>query len=201
MAPLFSDILTQRKFQMRLRTKGCCCLKGCRVCACVCEHVTLTVCMCLCVCSYIMYLMNLYVCTICDIAPHFFEGMDKVERKCATSTDVLMHSCAQWEPCMDAVFCICWLELCQTHSDTSSLCTCSLSTSLRLCTLPQLCWKRMGDKLGLSWDPTLLINTVHWQRAPVRSKIKYIWKGETESGRMGWTKKSNSKQQLLHLGL
>lgn len=125
------------------------------------------------------------------------------ERKRAPPMDVLIRSCAQWELCMDAVFCVCWLEQRQTHSDTSRLCSCSPSTSLRLCTLPRLCWKRMGDKLGLSWDPTLLINTVHWQGASVRSKIKYIWKGETEYERMGWTKKKKtlSKLQLLHSGL
>lgn len=159
--------------------------------------------MCLCVRSDMFYVINLHVCTVHVILPlSFLTARVWLRENVLCSTDVLMHSCARREPCIDAVFCVCWLELRQTHSDTSRPCSCSLSTSLRLCMLPRLCWKRMGDKLGPSGDPTLLINTVHWQGAPVRSKIKYIWKGETESERMGWTKKkTHSKRQLLHLGL
>lgn len=66
-----------------------------------------------------------------------------------------------------------------THPCT--LCAGSLGASLRLCTLPWLCWKRIGDKASLSGDATLLINTVHWQGAPVRSKIKCVGKKEQNS--------------------
>lgn len=124
------------------------------------------------------YTLFLKLCMYCTVYPSSFHPAFfwEAERKRVALMDVLMHSCAQREPCEDAVF-FQLLAGAVPSTDTSRLRSCSPSTSLQLHTQPQLCWKRMGDKLGLSGGPTLLINTVHWQGAPVRSNIKYIWKG------------------------
>lgn len=99
--------------------------------------------------QYILFYEPACMYSACDLS--FFEGTVMTERKQAALTDVLMHSCAQREHCTEAVFCVCWLELRQTHSDTSKLSSCSPSASLRLGTPPRLCWKRMGDRLGRLW--------------------------------------------------
>lgn len=127
-----------------------------------------------------------YMWSLCHV---FFKTWVSLRENVLLLTDVLTHPCAQWSQYL--VFDILIRYFAHTvtlrvHFEYFPL---ALYTTL-------LCWKRMGDKLALSGDPTLLINTVHWQWAPVRSKIKYIWKEETESERMGWTKKKSS----IHAG-
>lgn len=63
------------------------------------------------------------------------------------------------------MFCVSW-SISAKHA-VFRVWTCPLNASFQLSTL---CWKGMGDKLGLSREPTLLINTALWQGAPSDQK-------------------------------
>lgn len=97
---------------------------------------------------------------------------------------------------MDAVFCICWLELCQAHSDTSRLCSCSLGSSLRLCALALL--KENGRQARPLWRPNPV--NQHSALAGSPSQIKNKIHLDRNNTLKGWAEliKTQSKLQLLH---
>lgn len=85
MATLFSDILTQRKFKMRLQTKGWR-MKGCRVslCVCVCSNSSG-------VYAAIYFILWTWMWSTCDFCPIVFEHIGIADWKPA-ALDGCVHA-------------------------------------------------------------------------------------------------------------
>lgn len=174
---------------MRLRTKGWR-MKGCRVCVHVCAAAPVST------QWSILFREPVWMPDICDFASWpFSRHAYRWEETCR------FDECANASACMaSALYRYFAFVGWNFARHTGTLAECALvawALPSRLYTPAQLSWKRMGEKLGLSGDPTLLINTVHWQGAPVRSKIKCIWRGETPSERKGWTKRNSPNSSFF----